>query len=107
MEREIRKWKRLEIGSADPEDKKKYSQKRQAAQKQLKEFVNQHGNVLRRDYWREKVYPSVQALEKSGQKIILNDVNLTPLPINFESLSSIQSFPCDHFVPSITKQAQK
>lgn len=55
MEREIRKWKRLEIGSADPEDKKRYSQKRQAAQKQLKEFINQHGNVLRRDYWRERV----------------------------------------------------
>ena len=67
----------------------------------MKEFVNQHGNVLRRDYWREKVYPSVQALEKSGQKIILNDVNLTPLPINSESLSSIQSFSCDLLSPQL------
>lgn len=101
MEREVRKWKRLEIGSAVPEDKKRYSRKRQAAQKQLKEFINQHSNVLRRDYWREKVYPSAQALEKSSQKIILNDVNLMPLPINSESLSSIQSFPCDLLSPQL------
>lgn len=101
MEREVRKWKRLEIGSAVPEDKKRYSRKRQAAQKQLKEFVNQHSNVLRRDYWREKVYPSAQALEKSSQKIILNDVNLMPLPINSESLSSIQSFSCDLLSPQL------
>ena len=72
-----------------------------SAQKQLKEFVNQHSNVLRRDYWREKVYPSAQALEKSSQKIILNDVNLMPLPINSESLSSIQSFPCDLLSPQL------
>lgn len=101
MEREVRKWKRLEVGSAVPEDKKRYSQKRQAAQKQLKEFINQHSNVLRRDYWREKVYSSAQALEKSSQKIILNDVNLMPLPINSESLSSIQSFPCDLLSPQL------
>ena len=69
--------------------------------KQLKEFVNQHSNVLRRDYWREKVYPSAQALEKSSQKIILNDVNLMPLPINSEILSSIQSFPCYLLSPQL------
>ena len=31
----------------------------------------------------KKVYPSAQALEKSSQKIILNDVNLMPFAYKF------------------------
>jgi hypothetical protein len=56
MEREIRKWKRLETGSIFPEDRKRYSQKRKAAQTKLREFINNHSDALRRDYWREKIY---------------------------------------------------
>ncbi len=56
LERKVRKWKRLEEGSQTPEAIAKYKRRRLDAQKTLREFVRQHDDVLRRDYWREKVY---------------------------------------------------
>lgn len=56
LERKVRKWKRLEEGSQLPETVDKYKRKRMDAQKALREFINDHDDVLRRDYWREKVY---------------------------------------------------
>lgn len=56
LERKVRKWKRLEEGSQTPEAIAKYKRRRLGAQKTLREFIREHDDVLRRDYWREKVY---------------------------------------------------
>ncbi|MDD2956768.1 MAG: hypothetical protein PHD67_10745 [Oscillospiraceae bacterium] len=53
-EREIRRLKRLEAGTMDPDTRKKYKAQLRAAQKDMREFVEGHGDILRRDYWREK-----------------------------------------------------
>lgn len=56
LEREIRKWKRMETGALAPKNQKEYTQKRKEAQKELNAFVKAHSVELRRDPWREKVY---------------------------------------------------
>ena len=70
LERRVRKYKRLEIGSVEPEAVKRYAEKRRAAQSELREFIDGHSDVLRRDYWREKVYaaesPKAAGLAASG-----------------------------------------
>lgn len=97
MEREVRKWKRLETGSADPEDKKRYSQKRKAAQTKLREFVNSHSDVLRRDYWREKISAngdlpkniSSSELKKRESDGIIPDVKSERNDINVHKLTRL------------------
>jgi hypothetical protein len=56
LEREIRKLKRLNTGSLSAGNEKLYQDQIKAKQKELREFVNKHSDVLRRDYWRERVY---------------------------------------------------
>lgn len=58
MERKIRKLKRLEAGTQDPQAVKEYGRKARAAQQELKAFVDEHRDVLKRDYEREKYYGS-------------------------------------------------
>lgn len=52
-ERQIRKYKRLEMGALDPDTKEKYTAKRIEWQRRNREFVAAHPDVLRRDYARE------------------------------------------------------
>lgn len=54
LERRVRKYKRLAVGTLDPKKAKEYRAKVRDAQKAVREFVAQHGDVLRRDYWRER-----------------------------------------------------
>ena len=54
LERQVRQAKRLEAGVLDEEKKKEYTAYRKYAQKQLREFISEHDDVLRRDLWREK-----------------------------------------------------
>ncbi|MEG0896493.1 MAG: phage minor capsid protein [Ruthenibacterium sp.] len=54
LETQVRKWKRLREGTGTPEEKAAYDRKVQAAQKKLRELIAQHGDVLRRDVWRER-----------------------------------------------------
>ena len=56
MERKIRKLKRLEAGTQDPQAVKEYGRKLKQAQQELKAFADEHRDVLRRDYEREKYY---------------------------------------------------
>ena len=56
MERKIRKWKRMEAAAYDPTVKKAYGNKIKEAQSELRDFINLHDDVLRRDPWREKTY---------------------------------------------------
>ena len=53
-EREIRRLKRLEASCLDPDTRRKYKAQLRAAQQEQRELVAEHGDILRRDYWREK-----------------------------------------------------
>ena len=56
MENDIRKLKRLSAGTENPDTVKAYRKKLLQAQSELKAFVAQNSNVLKRDYAREKIY---------------------------------------------------
>ncbi len=56
MERRIRKLKRFSQGTFSPDTAKAYRKKLREAQQELKAFVDEHNDVLRRDYSREKYY---------------------------------------------------
>lgn len=95
LEREVRKWKRMAEGTLDEIQKKAYQRKAQEAQKNVREFVKEHEDVLRRDYWREKTYGI--PLEKSQKDAILKAeikqdagirgvFHLEPEPIEIEAL---------------------
>lgn len=56
MERVIRKWKRMQAASEDPVMQKAYGKKVREAQKNLREFIEEHKDILRCDPWREKIY---------------------------------------------------
>lgn len=54
LERKVRRAKRETEGLQDPAAAKAAKGRVRAAQKELREFVAQHGDALRRDYWRER-----------------------------------------------------
>lgn len=78
MERKIRKLKRLEAGTQDPQAVKEYGRKLKQAQQELNAFVDEHRDVLKRDYEREKYYGS--GVDKSGGSgIIEKETDFEPL----------------------------
>lgn len=56
LERNIRKWKRLETAASDPAVQNAYGKKVRTAQADLLAFLAEHKDVLRRENWREKTY---------------------------------------------------
>lgn len=54
MELKVREDKRLADGTQDPDKVKEYKAALHRDQKTLRDFVNEHGDVLRRDRWRER-----------------------------------------------------
>lgn len=83
MERKIRAIKRKVEGTQDEKKVKEYKHKLREAQKELKEFVNEHKDVLHRDYSREKIYSSgvINENEKSSRRN-------NPTSINFDIINS-------------------
>lgn len=81
LEREVRKWKRMAEGTIDEDQKKAYQRKVREAQKNVREFVKGHEDVLRRDYWREKTYgvPEVDKSEKSDIMSRGQDKDVEPI----------------------------
>lgn len=78
MERKIRKLKRLEAGTQDPQAVKEYGREAREAQQELKAFVDEHRDVLKRDYEREKYYGS--GVDKSGGSgIIIKERSKKPI----------------------------
>ena len=94
MERKIRKLKRFEAGTLDTEMAKEYRRKLRQAQHELKVFVDENNDVLRRDYSREKYYGGLTDNEKDDIIIkeihkcgIKGEIHLTPVEIDIDSLS--------------------
>lgn len=56
LERKVRKAKRRLEGAQDPDTVKRYKREVKEAQAEIRQFIAEHDDVLRRDYWREKTY---------------------------------------------------
>lgn len=101
MERKIRKLKRLEAGTQDPQAVKEYGRKLKQAQQEMKAFVDENHDVLRRDYEREKYYGS--GVDKSsGSGIITNE--------GMHSIGDAASKPYTSaysFEPKVTTEVRK
>jgi len=68
-ERQIRKYKRLEMGSVDDANKAKYGAKVSQWQKTNREYVDFYSDILRRDYRRERVYTLPKIKEPEVPKV--------------------------------------
>lgn len=97
MERKIRKLKRLEAGTQDPQAVKEYGRKARAAQQELKAFVDEHRDVLKRDYEREKYYGS--GVDKSGGSgIIIKERSKKPITeITDKAIESVPKIKIDGY----------
>lgn len=85
LERKIRKFKRLAEGTLEPETARDYSRKLWQAQKELREFIGEHEDVLKRDSSREKVYGGEDLTNERNrrilkEKIAKGDITLTLNP---------------------------
>lgn len=97
MERKIRKLKRLEAGTQDPQAVKEYGRKARAAQQELKAFVDEHRDVLKRDYEREKYYGG--GVDKSGGSgIIIKEQSKEPITeITDKAIESVPKIKIDGY----------
>lgn len=97
MERKIRKLKRLEAGTQAPQAVKEYGRKARAAQQELKAFVDEHRDVLKRDYEREKYYGS--GVDKSGGSgIIIKEQSKEPITeITDKAIESVPKIKIDGY----------
>lgn len=84
LETQVRRWKRLAEGTQDPAKAAEYRRKVRAAQRRVKAFVDAHGDVLRRDYWRERYdgtftsKPKDAIINMRGDGVDLSIDKLTP-----------------------------
>ena len=97
MERKIRKLKRLEAGTQDPQAVKEYGRKLKQAQQEMKAFVDENHDVLRRDYEREKYYGS--GVDKSGGSgIIIKERSKKPITeITDKAIESVPKIKIDGY----------
>jgi hypothetical protein len=77
MERKVRKLKRFAAGTCDPDTAKEYRRKLRQAQQELKVFVEEHNEVLHRDYDREKYYGG--GVDKNEKYGIIKTKEVKPL----------------------------
>lgn len=69
LERKIRKLKRFAEGTQNPEIAKAYRKKLRETQHELKVFVDEHKDLIRRDYSREKYYG--ESVDKDTKNVII------------------------------------
>ena len=62
-ERQIRKYKRLELGCTDPENKQKYAEKHKAWQRLQNDFVKSNSDVLKRNYSFERTLDGLPPID--------------------------------------------
>lgn len=81
LENKIRQAKRRVLGYSDPRNIKQAKSDIKEAQRELREFVGEHSDVLKRDYNREKVDPREvdKTLDKQGENDIIKAEDVKPL----------------------------
>lgn len=98
MERRIRQAKREAEGLQDEQAAKEARREVRRLQKQLKAFVDTHGDVLRRDPWRER-YDGVKAqLPQFEQQDFENK------PVTMQSIAAIKPVPSQLLSPENQKR---
>lgn len=75
LERSVRKTKRQAAGLCDPAAAKAARARVRAAQKELRDFVADHGDVLRRDVWRERDTAALERYTNPAASGILDTSN--------------------------------
>lgn len=75
LERSVRKAKRQAAGLCDPAAAKAARARVRAAQKALRDFVADHGNVLRRNVWRERDTAALERYTNPAASGILDPSN--------------------------------
>lgn len=75
LERSVRKAKRQAAGLCDPAAAKAARARVRAAQKELRDFVADHGDVLRRDVWRERDAAALERYTNPAASGILDPSN--------------------------------
>lgn len=75
LERSVRKAKRQAAGLCDPAAAKSARARVSAAQKELRDFVADHGDVLRRDVWRERDTAALERYTTPAASGILDTSN--------------------------------
>lgn len=75
LERSVRKAKRQAAGLCDPAAAKSARARVRAAQKELRDFVADHGDVLRRDVWRERDTAALERYTNPAASGILDTSN--------------------------------
>ena len=75
LERSVRKAKRQAAGLCDPAAAKSARARVHAAQKELRDFVADHGDVLRRDVWRERDAAALERYTNPAASGILDTSN--------------------------------
>ena len=68
LERKVRAAKRMAEGLQDPEAAKAWKGKVRETQKELREFIAEHSDVLRRDPWRERIFGSPSTVPPCSKK---------------------------------------
>ena len=88
LERKIRKLKRFAEGTQNPITAKAYRKKLRDTQHELKAFVDEYKDVLRRDYSREKYYGEVDKKGNLAKAIdMFNDNDLKPDDVTTEQIT--------------------
>lgn len=90
LERRIRKYKRRAEGTLEPEKAAEYRRKVREAQKDVRAFVDAHGDVLRRDYWRERD----TGVENTPKHAILKDNEEENRTVTMQSIANVRVFDC-------------
>lgn len=75
LERSVRKAKRQAAGLCDPAAAKSARARVRAAQKELRDFVADHGDVLRRNVWRERDTAALERYTNPAASDILDTSN--------------------------------
>ena len=83
LERRVREAKRQAEGLLDPDAAKQAKRRVRRRQSELKEFVDAHGDVLRRDPWRERYDGTASVSE-------LQELDFSDKPVTMQSISKIR-----------------
>ena len=83
LERRVREAKRQAEGLLDPDAAKQAKRLVRRRQSELKEFVDAHGDVLRRDPWRERYDGTASVSE-------LQELDFSDKPVTMQSISKIR-----------------
>lgn len=100
LENKIRKLKRLKEGTFEPATAKAYGKKLRETQHELKAFIDEHNDILKRDYSREKYYNGTLTeadendiiIKEMKQLGVVGKIHLKPKDID----TSLLSFDAEH-----------